>query len=315
MDWIPLVSQLAEGQHSLVTRHQLLAAGLTAATIDTLVRRGFLHGEHPGVYRIAGSVHDWGQRQLAACLSVADDAVASHRAAARLWGLDGPFDSYVEVTGDPRVRAKPRGAFVHRSSDLAPHHVTVRHGIPVTNPVRTLVDLGAAVSQGVLNRAVDDALARRLVSYNGLLLMLAEVGRRGRRGVGKLRASLAERTDAPESVLEAEFQRLIRRSHLAEPEYQFRLETESGLFVGRIDAAYAELEIAIELDGASTHDRRGARGADEVRQAKIEACGWVVLRFGWADVVGRPDWVISRIEAEIERRRPELCFSARQIAG
>ncbi|MBI2170287.1 MAG: type IV toxin-antitoxin system AbiEi family antitoxin domain-containing protein [Actinobacteria bacterium] len=304
-----LLAQIATTHHGLVTRAQLIAAGFTDTMIMTRISRGWLEVVHPGVYRVAGSPHTWEQRLLAAVLSVGD-ATASHRSAAALWKLDGPFRDHVEVTTHLRSGACPDGAVVHRSTDLTPGYVTERAAIPVTDPVRTLVDLGAVVTQRVLDRALDHALARRLATYDDLLVMLDEVGRRGRRGVGPLRKSLAGRSDAAESVLEAEFQRLIRRFGLPEPVYQFELYDEQGRFVGRIDAAYPDLRMAIELDGAETRVGRQALDYDTDRQNRIIDCGFLIRRYTWSAIVGTPVKTAADLDRTIARRRNELWLPA-----
>ncbi len=289
------LTEMSSRQHGLVTRAQLVRVGLTQGAIRHLLESNALEVVHPSVYRVAGSPITGYQRLLAACFALGETGAASHRAAAHLWGLDGPFAGHLEVTAERGARTRPGGIVVHRSTDLTPEHTTVRHGVPVTRPARTLVDLGAVVSQKVLDRAVDDALAKRLVTFEGLLVVLGEVGRRGRRGVGKLRASLAERSGAPESVLEAELQRLIARSGLPEPEYQHEVRDRDGRFVARVDAAYADERIAIEADGASTRARREMLDYDDERQNDIVACGWTVLRFTWRQVVGEPESVVLGI--------------------
>lgn len=74
-------------------------------------------------------------------------AAVSHRSAAELWGLlrasDGPVD--VVVPGDGG-KARRRGIRLHRSISLSPVAVTLRDGVPVTTPARTLADLRRVAS-------------------------------------------------------------------------------------------------------------------------------------------------------------------------
>ena len=303
-----LLAQLASARYGLVTRSQLIAAGFTDKMIRTRVARGWLEVVHPGVYRVAGTPRSWHQDMLAALLYVGGDAAASHRSAAFHWGLDGPFNGFVELSESLLLGTRPHGAHVHRSTDLAPEYTTTRRGIPVTKPARTLLDLGAVVRRPILDRAVDDALAKKLVTYEGLLVILDDLGRRGRRGTALLRASLAERTGVPESVLEAAFQRLVSRSHLPTPEYQYEVHDDTGRFVARVDAAYPDLRIAIELDGAATRVGREALHYDNERQNRLVDCGFLLRRYGWRSVVGAPDKTMGDLDRTIRRRRAELCL-------
>lgn len=304
-------AELAESQYGLLGHDQIVTSGIPEHFIEYRLRTKRWERLQPVVYRVAGSPHSLEQDILAACLSAGPEAVASCRSAAWLWRLDGPFHGHVECSM-PRLRKhRPHGAFVHRSSDLVPEHATLRFGIPVTKPARTLVDLGAVVRQPVLDRAVDDALAKRLVSVEGLLAMLEEVGRKGRRGVGPLRASLADRTDVPSTVLEAAFQRLVRRFGLPEPLYQYEVRGPGGRFVARVDAAYPELGVVIELDGAATRVGREALAYDVVRQNRIIECGLVPWRFVWRQVIGAPEKLAADLERLIDRRRNELGLQTR----
>lgn len=304
------VTTLASSQHAVASRAQLRDLGLTDRQIDRHVREGRLDRLHLGVYAIPGAPATWHQALMAATLAAGPEAAASHRSAARLRGFDGPWGSGIEVTVPVLDKPRPKDVVVHRSTDLSALHVTTMAGIPVTRPHRTLVDLGAVVRQGVLDRAVDDALAKGAATYEGLLATLDEVGRRGRRGVGPLRKSLAERTDAPETVLEAEFQRLVHRAGLPEPVYQYQLHDDRGRFVARIDAAYPDLRLAIELDGAATRVGRHALEYDINRQNRIVDCGFLVRRYGWRGVVGAPEKTVTDLFRTIDRRRNELCLPA-----
>lgn len=53
---------------------------------------------HPGVYRFAGTPATWRQTLLAACLSIGETAVASHRAAGALWLFAGVEPGMIEIS-------------------------------------------------------------------------------------------------------------------------------------------------------------------------------------------------------------------------
>ena len=279
---------LAAQQHAVFTYRQAREAGLSDRMIEGRLRLGIWERVHHVVYRIAGAPTTHEQRILAACLSTGHDAVASHRSAAYLWELDNDFRGAVEITM-PRARSTDFPDVVtHRSSDLIPEHVTVRHGVPVTKPARTLVDLGAVTPRWVVDRAIDVALARRLITIDGLWWMLAKVARRGRSGAGVLRECLEWRFGVPESVLEGLFLRIVHDFDLPEPIVQYEVNTPGGDY--RIDAAYPDRLLAVELDGAQARMSPDALHYDNARQNELVDMGWQFLRFGFPHLTtGRAD--------------------------
>src|SRR5215218_10286234 len=112
-----IIASIATGQYAAVGRRQLLDAGVPAHVIGHRVRGGLLLPVHAGVYRLPGSPVSWHQRIMAATLAAGAGAVASHRAAGYLHGLEA-IEPRLEVSV-PRSRApRPPGIVVHRL-DLA----------------------------------------------------------------------------------------------------------------------------------------------------------------------------------------------------
>jgi hypothetical protein len=173
--------------------------------------------------------------------------------------------------------------------------VTVRFGIPVTNPLRTLLDLGAVLPAWCVGSALDAALAKKLVTLPGLCVTLLTHSKKGRRGAGVLRKLLEERRDAvPESVLEGKMMRLCRRHGVPLPKCQFVIR-KGKRFIARVDFAYPERKLSIEVDGYEKHSSPEAFQTDRSRQNDLVELGWTVLRFTWDDIVHRPEVVASRL--------------------
>ena len=282
------VARRAAGQFGLVERQWLLANGITQSRIQRWLDRGRLEVVQRRVYRVAGVPPTWEQGLLAAVLAAGPGAVASHRSAARLWSLHE--DDALDVSVRGRCGRRLRGATLHMSSDLCVASAIRRHGIPTTTPMRALVDLGAVVTIADLEDALDRALERRLLTIDGVERALEQVARRGRTGAGALRAVLDGRAlgrDRPDSLLEPRMARLLRRYGL--PPAVFKHEVRhGGRLVARIDFAYPDRRIAIEVDGFTSHSTPRALQADHDRQNALVALGWTVVRFTWSDVVRRP---------------------------
>ncbi len=113
MEHIEGVDQIAQTQHGVVHWDQLRASGMAPSSIVRLVEAGFLVRLHPRVYRLAGAAPTWHRDLMAATLAGGSEAVASHRAAATLWGIADPTGE-VEISVPRHQSLGVRGAVVHR---------------------------------------------------------------------------------------------------------------------------------------------------------------------------------------------------------
>src|SRR5690349_17787008 len=100
------IAELAERQHGVVGRGQLLDLGTTEAAIEGRLRRGSLHRMHPGVYAVGHADVRELSRWMGAVLASQPDAVLSHGSAAALWGLRSGRTT-VEVTTPRRTGSTP----------------------------------------------------------------------------------------------------------------------------------------------------------------------------------------------------------------
>jgi hypothetical protein len=288
-------------QHAAVARRQLRRAGLTDGQIDHLVAIGRLLVEFDGVYRISGAPVTWNQRMLAACLYTGGDA--SHRAAAAVWGVDGPLAPF-ELTIEPRRGFRHPGLVLHRTSSLAPNDLTRRHGIPVTNPLRTLVDLGAVAGHDEVANALDSLTSRRIITIAGARAYRQRLAGRGRRGVGVLGDVLDNRAlgdQASDGMLEPAMADLCRRFAIPMPAFQV------WVFVAgrwrRMDFADVDAMIDFEVDGYEQHGGNYRNWEDDLdRDAELTALGWQVVRFSWTAVNHRPVKV-ARLITDVRRQR------------
>jgi hypothetical protein len=109
--------------------------------------------------------------------------VLSHGSAAALWQLRAASTAWIDVTV-PRTGRRPRDRVrVHRPRTLSEEEVSTRHGIPVTTPARTVLDLAATLKRDHLNRVLDEIEIREPADHPVLdALARAHAGHRGRRG-------------------------------------------------------------------------------------------------------------------------------------
>jgi very-short-patch-repair endonuclease len=269
-------------QHGLITRQELRLLGVTASEERRRRAAGEWEVAGPGVLRLAGSPRTPEQGLLAACLACGATAVASHRSAAWMWGLlDQPPDRPA-VTVARTGRTRVRRVEVHRPVDYPAHVVVVRR-VPCTNPLRTLVDLAAVTPSGVLDSAVDRALAKRLLTVGAIDAELRRLARQGRAGVGTLRASLRRRglIGAPHpSVLESRTLRLLRQHGIEPLACEVKMGPDGRY---RVDVLVAP-RVVMEVDGFAYHSDPEQVAEDKRRRTRLRLEGIVVLDYTWRDI-------------------------------
>lgn len=298
------LAPIAGRQRMLLTIDDVYAAGGTADNADDRVRGGRWRRVDRGVYLFAGAPWDWPTQQLAAVLAAGEGAVASHLAAARLWGIPGFASAGVEVSIPRQRRYRREGVRTHESTDLDRCTVVRRDGVPVTDANRTLLDVGRYVGQERLTRAVEAARRAGHVSWSSLTAALMAHARRGRPGVRRLRnviLSNAHRDEVTDTDMELLVLGLIREAGLPEPTLHHRV-MHDGRFVAEVDLSYPQWRIAIECDG-SIHLDPAVHERDLARQNDLVLVGWTVLRFSWDRVRARPHVVASEVRAAIEAAR------------
>ncbi len=280
-----VVNRFAAGHQGLFTRQVAVDAGATDRMVDRRLAAGRWVRVGAGVYRLAGVPVTWRQRALGACLVAGPGAVLSHRSAAVLWDVSGFRPGPLEITVPSGRSGRCSLATVHRSTQLPPGDRTTRDHIPVTRPGRLLIDLAAQVSPAALEEAVDDTLCRRLVSLDEMVLRIANLG--GRRGVSTLRTVVDAWTpdSLPANVAEMRVIRTLLDAGLPKQIAQYEI-WHDGCFVARVDLAYPEQRLAIELDSFRWHAGRAPFRSDRLRGNRIAAVGWRVLRATPEDAAG-----------------------------
>lgn len=269
------IARLAERQHGAISRAQLLALGLTASAITRWISAGRLHVIHKGVYA-------FGRRRLtefgewtAAVLAGGERAALSHISAARLWRITTISERrqiHVTAVGS----RKRRGIRFHECA-LDAKEVTTRHGIPVTTPLRTLIDFAAVANQGQVDKAVREALYQHLVTTTSLTSCCSTLG--NRRGSRKLRKAIkaTKTTGRTRSELEEAFLAFLDHHKLPPPDATNALMQLGDLQI-EADFLWRDARLIIELDTQQTHDNPHSFEADRLRDRRLQAAGWRTVR-------------------------------------
>jgi very-short-patch-repair endonuclease len=276
-----VVAELAARRHGVVTASELAAAGIGRRAVERRLVEGRLRRLHRGVF-LVGSLLGPRSPEAAAVLAVGSDAAISHRSAATLWEILPPSDDEVDVTvtrGHPRHRP---GIRIHRSRTL-PH--SLQAGVRVTTPLRTLQDLAATTTRSDLERAVEEAQVRRLVTRRHLERLPGRAGAAARANEPSLTRSEAERR----------LLKLIRAANLPAP------HTNAMIGPFEVDFVWLDEQVIIEVDGFAFHSSRAAFERDRARDRALQTAGCVVLRITWRQLVREPEAVVAALAAALAR--------------
>jgi very-short-patch-repair endonuclease len=272
------------GDHLVVTRAQLVAAGIGRDAIAARVRDGRLTRVFRGVYRVGPIDAPW-TREAAALLACGRHSALSLESGAATCGLRGrPHE--VDVTIAAGHRAGQAGIRVHHAR-LERHEICVRHGLRVTSPERTLLDLAATTDPRRLARDVNEALVQRLTTTAALRAYVAT--RSHHRGARALGEALALEPRLTRSEAEQRMLALIRRIGLPTP------RTNVMVLGHEVDFLWPGERLIVETDGFGTHGTHAAFERDRRRDAKLQAAGYRVLRFTWWQLVNEPDVIAARL--------------------
>jgi very-short-patch-repair endonuclease len=292
------VWSVAELQHAVVARWQLIELGYSRRAIEHRLKRGRLHPLFRGVYSVGRpgvTPHGWWMASVLAC---GPDALVSHASAAALWGISPPTTAlHVSVPG--HVDPRQRGVRVHRRSVLTAADIQRRHRIPVTDPVCTLIDIATCLPRNEQEAAINEADKLGLIDPETLR---AELDLRPRRpGIRTLRETLDNRTF---TMTDSELERLLlpiaRRAGLPLPQTQVWLNGY------RVDFYWPGLGLVVETDGLTYHRTPAQQAADRIRDQAHAAAGLTTLRFTRAQVRYEPLHVQSTLAAVAARLEAAL---------
>jgi len=250
-----------------------------------------------GVYTVGWPLTDRKQGWMAAVLICGEGAVLSHGSAAALWGIGPEGEGRVDLSirrhcgvSRPGIRARARPCLPARD-------VTERHGIPVTAPVRTLIDQASELTPNWLERMVNEADKRDVIDPETLREALDDYA--GERGVKPLRALLDRLTfRLSDTELEVLFRPIAANAGLPTP---LTKEMVNGF---EVDFYWPDLLLVVETDGWRYHRTPSAQTRDALRDQTHTAAGFTPLRFSHYQVKYEPKHVRDILSRTLANLRP-----------
>jgi hypothetical protein len=290
---------LVRRQHGVVARRQLLDLGFSSKAIEHRLAAGRLHPVGYGVYAVGRPALDKPGRWMAAVLACGPSAALSHRSAAALWSIGTELPGRIDLSvrrhshlRRPGIRARSRPALP--AADLTDHH-----GIPITTPIRTLIDVATELTPNRLERAVNEADKRDLVDPDALRGALD--AHPGEPGVRPLRVILDQHTfRLSDAELELLFRPLAAAAGLPTP------LTKQWVDDFEVDFFWPALGLVVETDGWRYHRTPAAQTRDARRFQAHTASGLTPLRFS--------HWQVKHEPADVRRILARTLSNLRRYA-
>jgi hypothetical protein len=214
--------------------------------------------------------------------------ISDRSAAARYrWWLPVQVDSMVDISVAPGGVIERVGVRCHRRA-LDPKDVCELDGIPLTSPVRTILDLASQLPLIDLVVLMDAALHMRSCTLEQLV---ARAQDRGVRGIVRYRRALSLCDSRSESPMETLMRLLIVLSGLPAPTPQFKVYDIHGAFVARTDLRPPGVRAAFEYDGGG-HDEPVVHARDVKRWRDLQRAGYEVFPYTASDLFGSPQQIV-----------------------
>ena len=268
-----------------------MAAGLSAPAVRARRAVGRLHRIHHTVYSLVPK--ELLKREglyMAAVLACGDGAVLSHRSAAALLGLRDWGHTKIEATVPRRSRRSHDGIKVHCSTTLTDNDVTVVNGIPCTSIARTLLDLAEVVTHRQLERAFDQA---EIIEHPlNITAVLDQIARNPTRPGAKrcrlvLETHYIGKTPTANENEEA-LLAITRPLGIPDPQCNAYIVLDDGGPAIKADFVWRDRRVIVEADSDRWHNTHQRFEADRVRDQRLMAAGWTVIRTTWRQMKYRP---------------------------
>jgi very-short-patch-repair endonuclease len=290
--WDLEIASLAQGQHGVLSRRQLIRLGLGKDAVQHRLASGRLHPVHAGVYSIGpAQLLSLSGLWMAAVLASGPEVLLSHQTAAALWGLRSYSGGVIHVTVPHKSTSTKR---IRRHFSVVPEDERAVHeGIPCTSVHRTIFDLAASVDGDAIVAMVKEA--EYLNHWDRLSLPDFLEHYPGKRGSRRVRAALNRLEEEPSgrtrSKLEKRFAPFLRRHHLPLPRFNDWILLGPKRF--QVDCHWPDLRQIVELDGWQGHSSRSAFQDDRARDRALHAARFSVVHLTWNQLDVEPEEVAS----------------------
>jgi len=218
----------------------------------------------------------------------------SHRSAAALWGFGEETPGVIDVSIARHSTLRRPGVRIHDRPGIRTRDITTHLDIPVTQPVRTFLDLATVAGPKTVERAINESDKLDVIDADTLRLALDD--HPGQPGVRLLRRILDEHTfRLSDDELERLFRPIAVAAGLPVP------ETKQMVNKFEVDFFWPRLGLVVETDGWRYHRTPSAQTRDALRFQIHTAAGLTPLRFSHYQVKYEPTHVRRILEKTRQR--------------
>jgi hypothetical protein len=280
-----IIGRIATRSKGIVTRGELLAAGITREAVRQRLNSGALIWEYPGVYRVGHRAPSTAASYLAAVRACGERALLGGRAAAHHMGLiRGPVPPPEVIL---QHRRRVRGIRIRRSRVIEARDRWIYDDIPTTRPAWTIVDLAEVLDEEELARAFHEAHIKHGTKPHQVADVLAR--RPNTPGAAKLRRVVVGDTPVLLSRMEKRFRVLLGSVGLDLPLTNIPV---GGHYV---DCRWPQHRLTVELDSYRYHSSRYAWERDRQREREARARGDRFRRYTSYDVFDSPGSMLAEL--------------------
>jgi predicted transcriptional regulator of viral defense system len=283
------VGTFAAGQQGRIAYHQLVLLGVGRSTINRWLTGGFLYRRRPGVYAVGSTARTIESDLWEAVLYAGPGAMVSHATAAKWLDMIDRWPAAIHVS-TPRRRASLSGIRVHsRRTGLTR---TLHGALPVTSIDDTLLDLAATGELKLVRRS----FARLDYQRRLRTASVRRACRRGRNGSLPLRDEL-DQYDPLMARTRSDLEAAYLRLGLPPPD-------DVNVVIGGVscDIVYYDAKLIVMLDGVGNHRSPAQVRRDLADAFTLRRRGWLVFRYGEAEIYGQPAAVRAEVISELASR-------------
>lgn len=285
-------------------RGQLGELGYQRWRRATLVARGLLC-PHLGSWFVPGTVTNLSERDAhALSVRIPEGSIITGAAAAGLQGWGGKWPHQFGVTipmAYPPKGTRPWVVGARLVRATWDGTIVKWGGLLLADRVTALVDCLQLVEPEHKDSLLDHFLQKRWLTAEGLEKLLDQrtASRRGRRASSSLRAAVEVAAEGTQSHAERMLASALREAglrrgrargwHANHPvSVPDTLNPQRPMRSYRIDFAWPDCRLAVEVDGRRFHSSEDSFEGDRERRLHLQAAGWRVVEFTWAKLARDP---------------------------